>query len=132
MTKWFCVVATIALVLVAMTSVLACPIPDFVTRSVLTSGVEASFDVYRPGMHYPQTIDIDEEIDYLGLDSVTYTWNWGDGTSDSTGVGVSHTYTYGGEYMITVTATDGDIYSIQDDPDVVYQFYVRVDWAQPE
>lgn len=38
--------------------------------------------------------------------SLTYLWDFGDGTSDS-GPGVEHTYSKQGEYIVSLTVTDG-------------------------
>ncbi len=39
-------------------------------------------------------------------DELTYTWDFGDET-EAAGVTAEHTYSYGGEYIITLTVTDG-------------------------
>ncbi len=41
-------------------------------------------------------------------DTIAYSWNWGDGTALSTGASPStHTYAAAGNYVITLTTTDG-------------------------
>lgn len=46
-------------------------------------------------------------VEGVGLDDVTVTWDFDDGAT-ADGLTATHTYEYGGEYTVTVTATDAD------------------------
>jgi hypothetical protein len=125
--KCLVLLAVVVLFLFAMGSVWACPIPEFVTRTVLVEDVQAEFDVYRPGQP-SQNLGVEYDGSWPSYaEDLTYTWNWGDGTANSTGTDVTHTYTTPGVYIVTVTASDEGIYI--DDTDLVKQFYVRVDYS---
>lgn len=132
--KRYCVLlAVVALLLLAISSVVACPIPDYVTRVILGTSQTGYWDVFRPNgpVSFP---DIDHELD-LALpswatveDDVTYRWNWDDGSGYSYGSTASHAWSSAGSYLVTVTAYDNDTYGTgENDVDVIQQFYVKVE-----
>jgi hypothetical protein len=132
--KCLVLLVVMALSLVASSVLLACPqpIPEFALQYHLYEDVLYTFDVIRPGV--PNDIlYINCELDWDGnstlyTDSVTWTWNWGDGTGNSTGAtGITHTYANVGYYTITITCSDSNAWSLEDDVDVVKRFYVKVD-----
>jgi len=55
----------------------------------------------------PITFDGTDSSD-LDDDPLTYSWDFGDGTTEvTTSVQISHTYTYGGDFIVTLTVSDG-------------------------
>jgi len=77
-----------------------------------TAKVIVSSGLLRGYMNAPSFAYIDNQVHFSGYvtggsDPYTYTWDFGDGSSSENGKNVSHVYKISGNYLITLSVSDG-------------------------
>ncbi|WP_298313478.1 PKD domain-containing protein [uncultured Aquimarina sp.] len=96
---------------------------DPITITVLEGNIapEANFVMSVTSGIAPLLVSLDASAssDANG-DNLEYAWDFGDGTSGS-GVNIEHTYTTVGEYIVTLTVNDGNLFDNQTNTIIVSQ-----------